>query len=97
MLKCSFFALIGIVFVVRSTFAEENVTYRYVPDLDSARDLVLHFPRYLEDALRLAIDEEDQATNSTDALLFGQSQCFLDLIHLFTGLREKNLWAIRGI
>lgn len=89
MLKFGLFAFIGIVSLVGSTTADKNDTF-----LETAEELILHFPRYLEEALNL--DEENQGTNSTDRSLFGRSQCARDFLHIFTGLRKKNHWAVRG-
>ena len=94
MLKFALFALIGVVFLVRVTSADENGTY-----FQTAGDLILHFPRYMEEALRLELEEEekeDRETNSPDQFLFGRNSCVRDFLRIFNGMRKKKLWAFRG-
>lgn len=92
MLKFGLFALIGIVLLVRLTSADGNGTY-----LATAGDLILHFPRYMEEALRLELkEEEERVTNSPDQFWFGRNTCFRDFLRIFNGMRKKKLWAFRG-
>lgn len=70
-----------------STSAAENGTY-----LETAEDLILHLPQYLEEVLKM--DEESQSKGRG---LLERSQCFADFMKIFNGLRKKNLWAVRGI
>lgn len=90
MFKFGLCAISGIVLLAASTICAENDTF-----LESAEDLVFHFPRYLEEALRLhdASDVELKA-NQTN-YFFGS--CSRDLLRIFTGVRQKKMWAIQGM
>lgn len=92
MLKFGLVASIGIVLLVKLTLANENGTY-----LQNAGDLIIHFPRYMEEAVRLELkEEEDREINSTDQFLFGRNSCFRDFLRIFNGMRKRKLWAFRG-
>lgn len=93
MLKFGLFALIGMVWLVRIASAGENGTY-----LEIAEDLIQHFPRYMEEALRLELKEEEKnrGTNPPDQFWFGRNSCFRDFLRIFNGMRKRKMWAFKG-
>lgn len=87
MYKLGLSAFIGIAFYVGVALCGENGTF-----LESAADMVFHFPQYLEEAINLEI-EEDQKSKE---YLLGMGQCKRDFLHIFGGIRKKEEWALRG-
>lgn len=93
MFKFWFCAIAGIVLLAGTTVFAQNDTF-----LHSVEDLVLHFPRYLENALSLddeSLDLEDESNHTN--YLFEKHRCSRDLLRIFTGLKQKKMWAIRGM
>lgn len=91
MFKFGIGALIGIVIYVQLASCTGNETF-----LDTAADLVYHFPNYLEDAVNFEIEQEEKTDNNKWLYLFARGQCLRDFLHVFGALRKKSLWAIQG-
>lgn len=86
------YTIAGIVLLPASMICAENETF-----LESAEDLVFHFPRYLEEALNLPDPSDEKLKGNQSNYLFEKSQCTRDLLRIFTGVRQKKMWAIQGM
>lgn len=93
MLKLKLCITITIIFLVGMVRCDSDNATR----LDESQDLILNFPKYLKIALNSAMDANEQKfASSTDPFFKGNLLCFRDFLRVFAGLKQKNLWAIRG-
>lgn len=91
MFKLGLWALVSGILLASAAVCAQNETF-----LDSVGDFVFHFPRYLEEALSFDDELLQNGTNNTN-YLFANGSCSRDLLRIFAGLKQKKLWAIRGM